>query len=91
MSAAEWRDETYFSKDNRYELGRDRKTDGYYAAILVTSGVVDYYEYYGVSQAQYDEFMADEATATVFIEACRRRERDDLLLQKPGWNRGVPM
>jgi hypothetical protein len=35
--------------------------------------------------------MADAVLALAFVEECRRREHDDLLLVKPGWNRGVPV
>lgn len=82
---------TLFSRQNRFELGRDRKLNAFYAAIPVTSGVVDYYEYYSLTKDEFDRYSLDESSAVPFIEECRRREHDDLLLQKPGWNRGVPM
>jgi hypothetical protein len=40
---------------------------------------------------QYHAFLNNRDTAIEFIESCRRHERDDLLIQKPGSNRGTPV
>ena len=83
--------DTYFSKEDRYSIGVEPTSGRYYASIPVSNGVVDYEEYYGITEAQYREFLSDRGTAIDFIEACRRREHDDLLLQRPGSNRGTPV
>jgi hypothetical protein len=57
----------------------------------VTIGVVDYEECYRLTPAQFEHFMKDRAAALEFVESCRRREHDELLIQKPGWNRGTPI
>jgi hypothetical protein len=77
-------EDTYFSKENRYSLGIESKSHRYYASIPVSNGIVDYEEY-------YELFSSDEDAAIEFVESCRRHERDDLLLQKPGNNRGTPV
>ena len=81
----------YFSREHRYALGVDRESARHYASIPVVSGAIDYEEYYLLHDVQYAHFIADPEAALTFIEECRRREHDDLLLQKPGWNRGIPM
>ncbi len=84
-------DDKYFSRENRYSIGVESTSGRYYASIPVSNGVVDYEEYYELTQDQYDEFLRDSGAAIEFIEACRRREHDDLLLQRPGSNRGTPV
>ena len=45
----------------------------------------------------HDELFAAPSTpiepqaALAFAEECRRREHDDLLILKLGWNRGIPI
>lgn len=70
-------------------MGIDLKDGGHYASLPVTIGVVDYVECYRLTPAQYEHFMADPDAALEFIESCRRREHDELLIYKPGWNRGT--
>ncbi|MDP9028206.1 MAG: hypothetical protein M3N46_11780 [Actinomycetota bacterium] len=81
----------YFSREHRYALGVDRESGRHYASIPVVSGAIDYEEFYLLVDEQYARFIADPDRALAFIEECRRREHEDLLLQKPGWNRGIPM
>lgn len=84
-------DDTYFSREDRYSLGVESTSGRYYASIPVSNGLVDYEEYYELSKEEYDAFLRDRDAAVEFVEACRRREHDDLLLQKPGKNRGTPV
>lgn len=84
-------DDTYFSRDDRYSIGIESISGRYYAAIPVSNGIVDYEEYYELTPDQYRYFLHDREAAIEFIEACRRREHDNLLLQKPGSNRGTPV
>ncbi|HEY1839507.1 MAG TPA: hypothetical protein VGG53_04660 [Mycobacterium sp.] len=84
-------DDTYFSRDDRYSLGVESTSGRKYASIPVSNGVVDYEEYYEITSDQYHEFLSDRNAAIQFVESCRRREQDDLLIQKPGSNRGTPV
>lgn len=36
-------------------------------------------------------FLADRTAAIEFVEACRQRQHEDLLILKPGTNRGTPV
>jgi hypothetical protein len=84
-------DGTYFSREDRYSIGVESTSGRYYASIPVSNGIVDYEEYYELTQDQYREFLEDNGKAIEFIEGCRRREHDGLLLQRPGSNRGTPV
>ncbi len=83
--------DTYFSKEHRYSLGVETTSGKYYASIPVSNGIVDYEEYYELDSGQYQRFLTDHSAAIKFIEACRRHEHDQLLIQKPGSNRGTPV
>ena len=52
---------------------------------------MDYEEYYEVDDDSYIRLRADPELALAFVEECRRHEHDDLLLVRPGWNRGTPV
>ncbi len=83
--------DAYFNREHRYALGVDRESGRHYASIPVVSGAIDYEEYYLLDDEQYRHFLEAPESALAFVEECRRREHDELLLQKPGWNRGVPL
>lgn len=79
-----------FCRELRFSLGTDVESGDHCLAIPVTIGVVDYAEYYRLTPAQYDTFLADPSSAQSFLDDCRNRRNDDLLVVKPGWNRGIP-
>ena len=84
-------EDTYFSREDRYSLGVESTSGRNYVSIPVSNGVVDYEEYYELTPAQFEQFSHDRNAAIQFVESCRRHERDELLLQKPGSNRGTPV
>jgi hypothetical protein len=84
-------EQTYFSREYRYSIGVESTSGRYYTSIPVSNGIVDYEEYYELTEDQYREFLRDGEVAIKFTEACRRRGHDDLLLQPPGSNRGIPI
>ena len=83
--------DTYMSREHRYWLGVETSSGRHYASIPVANGMIDYVEYYWIDDAKYEAFLGDEKRAIAFVDACRRREHDDLLIQKPGTNRGTPV
>lgn len=84
-------DDTYFSREHRYSLGVETRSGRFYASIPVTLGAVDYVEYYELTGERYDELVADPSAAVEFVEACRRRELDHLLMHEPPLRRGTPI
>jgi hypothetical protein len=83
-------DETHFSQ-HRFSMGNDLKTGGYYLAIPVSNGVVDYEEQYHITAEQHRAIAGDLNSALGFVEGCRRREHDDQLIYPPGDRRGFPI
>jgi hypothetical protein len=49
---------------------------------------VEYTEWYEVDPKTFDTYRADPTRAHDFVERCKRRELDHLLLFPPGANRG---
>jgi hypothetical protein len=84
-------DDTFFSREDRYSLGIESTSGRHYASIPVSNGIVDYEEYYEITLDQYRAFSGDRDAAIEFVESCRRHEHDDLLIEKPGSNRGTPV
>jgi hypothetical protein len=85
-----FKDQAVF-KDEHFSLGTDEKTGALYLSIPVSNGLVDYEEYYRLTPAQFQQFRNDPASAKQFLELCRSRQADELLIVGPGSNRGVPV
>lgn len=82
---------TFLSREHRYWLGIEKDSGRSYAAIPVANSMIDYVESYWITNDQYHEFLNNQAAALDFIEGCRRREHDDMLILKPGSDRGTPV
>lgn len=80
----------YFSRERRYSIGIVLESGTHYISIPVSNGLVDYEEYYAISPQQAAVFPTDDSAAIDFVAECQRHEHDDLLIQKPGTNRGTP-
>jgi hypothetical protein len=81
----------FFSREDRYSIGTEADSGRYYVSIPVSTGLVDYEEYYAISPQQAEAFLVDRDAAVKFVEACRKHQCDDLLILKPGNNRGAPV
>lgn len=79
------------SQEDRYSIDAELDAGRLYVSIPVSNGVVDYEEYYAISAEQSDVFLAGRTAAIEFVEACRQHQHDDLLILKPGTNRGTPI
>lgn len=55
----------HFSREHQFAIGIDRKAGGYYLAIPVSNGVVDYDEQYRITPEQYQSFSADLASPSL--------------------------
>jgi hypothetical protein len=71
-----------------FSLGVEETTGRFYVSIPVSNGLVDYEEYYEIDRASFELFQNDIDAAVDFVMKCRRRELDELLIEKPGTNRG---
>lgn len=81
---------TFFSKEDRYWLGVEGETGAHYVAIPVANQMIDYIENFRISEAEYENFLADSSAALEFADSCRRHEQDVRLFRQPGTDRGVP-
>lgn len=83
--------DVFVSREDRYSIGTELDSGRWYVSIPVSNGMVGYEEYYAISPGQSDLFLTDRTAAIEFVEACRRRLHDDLLIQKPGVDRGTAL
>ena len=80
--------DTHVACDKHYSLGVRTEDGVRYLEIPVSNRLIDYLEYYRLTEDQYTKFMSTPACAATFADECRRLEHDDLLLEKPGSDRG---
>lgn len=78
----------YLSKSPRYSICRDPLTLEPVFVIPVSSGPVDYEEYYRINEAELALLIAHPPIAAAFAECCGRHRMDDRLIVKPGTRRG---
>jgi hypothetical protein len=77
------------NKAERYSIGVEEESGRYYVSFPVRNDYADYEEYYEIDRAQFEQFQHDGAAALAFVTKCRNREKDELLIVKPGRLRGV--
>jgi hypothetical protein len=82
--------DVFVSIEMRFSLGVEEDSGRCFLAIPVSNGLVDYEEYYVIDRDALDRYRVDPMTADDFLRRCRNREVDDLLILRPGRDRGVP-
>lgn len=78
----------HVNREEMFSLGVEETSGQFYVSFPVSSGLADYEEYYAIDAHMLECFQNDLDSALQFVNRCRRRELDELLLQKPGSNRG---
>ena len=81
--------DTLVNATERFSLGIDEVSKQYYFSIPVSNRLVDYEEYYELTEQEYRTLMTDSALATLFAADCRAHRLDARLMTKPGADRGV--
>jgi hypothetical protein len=81
--------DVYVNKEERFSIGIEEEFQRFFLSFPVSNGFVDYEEYYELTKDQFETFKKDLSAAMEFLRKCRAREQDDLLIVKPGTNRGV--
>lgn len=81
--------DTYVNREEFFSLGIEEKSGRFYVSFPVSNRLTDYEEYYAIDQQTFECFQNDVDAAVQFVNRCRRHELDELLIQKPGWNRGT--
>jgi hypothetical protein len=79
----------FVSKEHRFSIGREVDSGKFYLSIPVSNRLVDYEEYYEITESEAERFRNDRDLARQFAERCRNRMMDDALIIKPGSDRGV--
>lgn len=80
--------DAFVNQEEFFSLGIEETSGRFYVSFPVSYGMVDYEEYYEINRASFELFQKDTDAAVVFVTKCRRRELDELLIEKPGTNRG---
>lgn len=83
--------DSHVNRPGRYSLGNDNHTGRFFLSIPVANSMIDYEEYYALSEAEYARFVECDDAALGFANACRARDNDDRLILKPGTDRGTPV
>jgi hypothetical protein len=79
----------FVSIEHRFSIGKEADSGKYYLSIPVSNGIVDYEEYYEITEKQAENLASNLEAEITFAEECRKRQKDDLLIVKPGASRGV--
>jgi hypothetical protein len=80
----------FVDKVRRFSLDIEEESGRKFVAIPVetTNYHVMYDEWYEVDSETFERYRADPSLAHDFVERCKRREMDHLLLFPPGTDRG---
>jgi len=81
---------TYVNRLERFSVGIEQEAGRPYLSFPVSNHLVDYEEYYWIDGALFDAFQQNLPHALGFLDACRKRQQDDLLIMPPGSRRGYP-
>jgi hypothetical protein len=81
--------DSHVDQERRFSIGREDASGRYYLAIPVANRLVDYEEYYEISQAVHDAYPTNIDALNRFADRCRARECDELLFLQPGGDRGA--
>ena len=80
----------YVDRVRRFSLDVDEESGRTFVSIPVRNQMVEYSEWYEVDAATFSGYRDDPTLAHDFVERCKRRELDHLLLFAPGTDRGLP-
>lgn len=81
--------DTHINKEMRYSIGVEKDTGGFYLSIPVSNRFVDYEEFYEISKQAHDSYPSNLEELNKFVENCKAHLNDNLLIIKPGRDRGV--
>ena len=76
-------------RERRFSLDVEEESGRTFVAIPVRNQMAEYDEWYEVDAETFERYRADPSLAHAFVEACKRREMDHLLLLPPGRDRGL--
>ena len=74
--------------DDFFALGQETDSGRYYLSIPVSNRLVDYEEYYELTDDEFQRLSDDVERLKGLAQKCRERKNDDRLMMKPGSDRG---
>jgi hypothetical protein len=82
----------FVDRVRRFSLEIDEESGRTFVGIPVETpnSHVEYDEWYEVDAPTFESYRADPTLAHDFVDRCKRRELDHLLLLPPGSDRGAP-
>ncbi|RYZ85932.1 MAG: hypothetical protein EOP04_14935 [Proteobacteria bacterium] len=71
-------------------VGYSEELDKYLLHIPVSNKMIDYLEYYIITEVEFKVFTSDSGLSSLksFADECRQHKHDDRLLRQPGTDRG---
>ncbi len=81
----------YSTRELCYSIGIEVPSGRFYLAIPVGTGLIDYDEYYYLSESEHRHFIDNADAAISFADECRNHRQDSRLIIEPGSNRGAPI
>ena len=84
-------EEIWFNKDFYFSLVKEVESNTYCLTFPVSSGAIDYDEYYKVDQMLVEAYPENIKDVMSLLSKCRQRKMDHLLLDAPGERRGFPI
>lgn len=78
-------------KEQRFAIEREEESGKYYITFPVFNGMVEYAEFYLISDIELANFMSNYDLLFKFVKECKDRKCDERLLHKPGRVRGEPV
>jgi hypothetical protein len=79
----------FVSQDPPFSLGRNLESGKPVFAIPVRNRMVEYQEWYSISEVELEALRKDFDLAAGYAYLCGDRELDDRLILKPGTDRGI--
>jgi hypothetical protein len=77
-------------RKERFSIGIEKDSGKYFVSFPVFNGMVEYSEYYEISNQEYAIFNKDIEQLREFVAKCKNHKEDFRLIEKPGSIRGEP-
>ena len=84
-------DDIFIFKKERFSIGQEADSGKFYLSFPVSNGLVEYEEYYELTEEEFERFSAALVEMRELAELARSRNCDDRLIIKPGSQRGSPI
>ena len=77
-------DDMLISETEQFSLGIERTTGVHYVSVSVAAQLVDYEEYYELTEEEFDRLLDDPESGQELARRCRAGEEDARLFRRPG-------